>query len=198
LRYVFAADTVSERKYDLRLHQNPTRARLEVHIEDHPSDRLPELFRPRPDQMGMRILPLYQLAMALGLLQAQHDPATNKQRWLLETFDKNSLPEHHFYPNEVPSLLVASTDTTVLPVGDLQEVLNSATEEQVFYLEKAVNPVIKSEPYRLATNRENLKDKLREQLEIGLKHRGNHVEDGFYIKLRESTQHAIALIDSPV
>jgi len=185
-------------KYDLRLHLNPTRARLEVHIEDHPTDRLPELFRPRPDQMGKRILPLYQLAMALDLVKAQHDPATNKQRWLLETWDANGLPEHHFYPDEVLSLLVASPDTNILPTGELQEVLNSATEEQVFYLEKAVKPIIKSEYYLVANNRDTFKSKLREQLDIVLKHRGNNVEDSFYSKLRESTQSTIALIDSPV
>jgi len=68
----------------------------------------------------------------------------------------------------------------------------------VFYLEKAVKPIIKSEYYLVANNRDTFKSKLREQLDIVLKHRGNNVEDSFYSKLRESTQSTIALIDSPV
>jgi len=195
LRYLQPVQFLKE-KYDLRLQQNPSRARLEVHIEDHPADRLPELFRPRPDQMGNRILPLYQLAIALELLQAQHDQATNKQRWRLETLDADSLSEYHFYPDDVLSLLVATSDVGVLSAGVLQEALNSATEEQVFYLEKAVYPVIKSELYKTATNREALKAKLRDQLGIVLTHRSNNVEDPVYIKLRESTKNAIALIES--
>ncbi|TSA40739.1 MAG: hypothetical protein D4R63_05145 [Methylococcaceae bacterium] len=196
LRFLQPVQFLKE-KYDLRLQQNPTRARLEVHIEDHPADRLPELFRPRPDQMGNRILPLYQLALALALLQVLHDPATNKQRWRLETLDSDGLPEYHFYPNDVLALFTVTADNDVIAVGVLQEAVNSATEEQVFYLEKAVNPIIKSEHYKLASNRETLKVKLREQLGMVLTHRGNNVEDAFYIKLRESTKNAISLIDSP-
>ena len=197
LRFLQPVQFLKE-KYDLRSQHNPARARLEVHIEDHPADRLPELFRPRPDQMGNRILPLYQSAIALELLQAQHDPATNKQRWRLETLDADGLPEYHFYPHDVLSLLVATSDGRVLPTGELEKALNSATEDQVFYLEKAVNPIIKSEHYKAATNRETLKVKLREQLGVVLTHRGNNVEDVFYAKLRESTKNAIALIDSSV
>ncbi len=197
LRFLQPVQFLKE-KYDLRLQQNPARARLEVHIEDHPADRLPELFRPRPDQMGNRILPLYQIAMALELLLAQHDPATNKQRWRLETLDADGLPEYHFYPHDVLSLLVACNDTTVLTAGVLQDALNSATEDQVFYLEKAVMPLIKSEQYKVAIQRDALKTKLREQLGMVLTHRGNNVEDVFYTKLRESTKSAIALIDSAV
>ncbi|MDO9105802.1 MAG: tubulin-like doman-containing protein [Methylovulum sp.] len=197
LRFLQPVQFLKE-KYDLRLQQNLMRARLEVHIEDHPADRLPDLFRTRPDQIGNRILPLYQLALALGLLQAQQDPATNKQRWRLETLDSDGLPEYHFYPDEVLSLLVPASNTNLIPVGVLQVAVNSATEEQVFYLEKAVNPLIKSEHYKVANNRETLKVKLREQLTIVLTHRGDNVEDVFYIKLRESTKNAIALIDSSV
>ena len=195
LRFLQPVQFLKE-KYDLRLQQNPSRARLEVHIEDHPADRLPELFRPRPDQMGNRILPLYQLAIALELLQAQHDQATNKQRWRLETLDADSISEYHFYPDDVLSLLEATSDVGVLSAGVLEEALNSATEEQVFYLEKAVYPVIKSELYKAATNREALKAKLRDQLGVVLTHRSNNVEDAVYIKLRESTKNAIALIES--
>ena len=184
-------------KYDLRLHLNPARARLEVHIEDHPTDRLPDLFRPQPDQMGTRILPLYQLSMALDLLQARHNPANNKQDWQLETLDADGLPEHHFYPNEVLSLLVEMPEISVLSVAELQDVINSTTEEQIVYLEKAVNPIIMSESYQMATHRENLKIKLREQLAVALKNRRGNVGDAFYIKLHESTKNAFALIDRP-
>jgi len=144
--------------------------------------------------MGNRILPLYQLAIALGLLIGQIDAATNKQRWRLETIDSDGLPEYHFYPDEIISLLVAS-DSPVLQTSTLHDALNGSTEDQLFYLEKAVNPVIKSELYHTATNRDSLKVKLREQLGIALAHRDNNVEDVFYIKLRESSKNAIAMID---
>ncbi len=194
LRFLQPVQFLKE-KYDLRLQQNPARAKLEVHIEDHPADRLPELFRPRPDQMGNRILPLYQLAIGLDLLKGQLDAATNKQRWRLETIDSDGLPEYHFYPNEVVSLLVASNDGTSISSGALQDALNGATEDQVFYLEKSVNPIIKSEIYQTATARDGLKAKLREQLGVVLSHRDNNAEDAFYLKLRESTKTSIGMID---
>lgn len=197
LRFLQPVQFLKE-KYDLRLQQNPARAKLEVHIEDHPADRLPELFRPRPDQMGNRILPLYQLAIGLDLLKVQLDSATNKQRWRLETIDSDGLPEYHFYPNEIVSLLVMSEDVSSMASSALQDSLNSATEDQVFYLEKAVNPIIKSEIYQTATARDGLKAKLRDQLGIALSHRDNNAEDVFYIKLRESTKTSIGMIEGLV
>jgi hypothetical protein len=145
--------------------------------------------------MGNRILPLYQLAIGLDLLKVQLDSATNKQRWRLETIDSDGLPEYHFYPNEVVSLLVTSENGNSMTSSALQDALNGATEDQVFYLEKAVNPIIKSEIYQTATTRDGLKAKLREQLGIVLSHRDNNAEDVFYLKLRESTKTAIAMID---
>ena len=194
LRFLQPVQFLKE-KYDLRLQQNPARAKLEVHIEDHPADRLPELYRPRPDQMGNRILPLYQLAIGLDLLQLQLDTATNKQRWRLETIDLDGLPEYHFYPNEVVSLLVKSNDGNSVSSAVLQDVLKGATEDQVFYLEKAVNLILKSEIYEVANARDALKAKLRDQLGIVLSNRDNNAEDAFYIKLRESTKTSIAMID---
>jgi len=185
-------------KYDLRLQQNPARARLEVHIEDHPATRLPELFRPRPDQMGNTILPLYQLAKALELLQPQEDTATNKRRWRLETRDADNLPEYHFYPNEIVALLDSGPEVETLSAANLQDVLNSATEEQVFYLEKALHPLLKSDHYKIAANREALKAILRLQLSTVLSHRAHNVEDIFYGKLRDSTKSAMAFIDNPL
>lgn len=193
LRFLQPVQFLKER-YDLRLQQNPSRAKLEVHIEDHPVDRLPELFRPRPDQMGNRVLPLYQLATALELLRPLQDAATNKQKWRLETIDSYGLPEYHFYPNEIVSLISHSAE--VLSTSVLQDALNGATEEQISYLEKAVNPVIKSESYKLATTRDNLKVKLRAQLGVALSNRNNDAEDAVYLKLRESTKSLMALIDN--
>ena len=195
LRYLQPVQFLKE-KYDLRMQQNPARVRLEVHIEDHSSDRLPDLFRPRPDQMASRILPLYQLACALDVLQAQTDPVTNRQRWRLETLDADNLPEYHFYPDDIPSLFSPTHGLAAVSSGTLNEAINKATETQVFYLEKAINPIIKSEQYKLADAREALKSKLREQLAMVLTHRGNNVEDAFYIKTKESTKNAFTLIDS--
>lgn len=196
LRFLQPVQFLKE-KYDVRLQQNPARARLEVHIEDHSPDRLPELFRPRPDQMGNRILPLYQFAVALSLLQAQHDAITNRQRWRLETLDTDGLPEYHFYSDDVLSLLMpVSNDSGLQPTASILDAINSATEEQVSFLEKAIFPVIKSDYYKPVTNRDSLKTKLREQLGVVLSHRGNNVEDPIYAKLRESTKNAIAQLDS--
>lgn len=194
LRYLQPVQFLRE-KYDLRLQQNPARVRLEVHIEDHSFDRLPDLFRPRPDQMASRILPLYQLAFSLDVLQGQTDPVTNRKRWRLETLDSDNLPEYHFYPDDILSYFTLSPSLSSTSSNVLTDALNSATETQVYYLEKAINPIIKSEHYRLSHVRDSLKSKLREQLGVVLTNRGDNVEDLFYVKIKESTKTAFSLID---
>ena len=199
LRYLQPVQFLKE-KYDLRLQQNPARAKLEVHIEDHPANRLPELFRSRPGEIGDRILPWYQLAIGLDLFELIHNHETNKKEWNITYIkpckeNETPIPKITDYPYEFVSFLVESNVDSSISNVELQKVLNSTTEDKVFNLEEAVNQILKSEAYKKAIARDALKAKLVAQLNLVLSKRNKNSKDIFYIKLEESTKTSIALID---
>ena len=196
-------------KYDLRLQKNPANAKLEVHIEDHFADRLPDLFLPTLEQMGDRILPWYQLAICLDLFELIHIDETNKNVWNIEYIvpdekGKVRLPEKDGkqvdkdtepYPYELVSFLVESIDGNSFTNAELQEVLENSTEDEIFFLQKTVNQNLESETYKRAIKRDALKEKLVAQKNLVLSKRNKNSKDAFYMKLEESTKTAIAMID---
>lgn len=195
LRYLQPVQFLRE-KYDQRILQNPSRVKLEVHIEDHPEGRLPDLYRPRSDQMGKQILPWYQLAVACALLTRQIPGDTNRTIWCLETKDVNNLPEYHYYPDELVTLLGDDECSQDLSSSQLLDILYAASDEQCAYLEKAVVTELSTQSYQLASQRETLKLKLHAQLKRVLLQRNSNTQDAFYMLLLESSKTALNRIDA--
>ena len=163
-------------------------------------NRLPELFRSRPGEIGDRILPWYQLAIGLDLFELIHNHETNKKEWNITYIkpckeNETPIPKITDYPYEFVSFLVESNVDSSISNVELQKVLNSTTEDKVFNLEEAVNQILKSEAYKKAIARDALKAKLVAQLNLVLSKRNKNSKDIFYIKLEESTKTSIALID---
>jgi hypothetical protein len=184
-------------RYDFRLSRGSReRAMLEVHIEDH-NPPLPSLFRPPAGQPGDLLLPLLQLASAVELFRKEINPQTGQAERVLEVLDRQGLPQQYYYPDELVSLLA-------LPAGPMQEIaaiktiLHRVGEAEVEVLEEAVGSALGTEKYRLLTERETLKQQLREQLNAVRANRNDSTRDEIYLKFRDSTATALARVDALV
>jgi hypothetical protein len=193
LRWLQPVGFLKER-YDFRLSRGSReRAVLEVHIEDH-DPPLPPLFRPPAGQPGDLLLPLLQLAAALGLFRKEINPQTGQAERVLEVLDRQGLPQQHYYPDELVSLLALPAKAAQESAA-LKAILHRVGEAEVEVLEGAVGSTLRAEKYRLLTERETLKQQLREQLNAVRANRNNSTRDEIYLKFRDSTATALARVD---
>jgi hypothetical protein len=194
LRWLQPVKFLKER-YDFRLAQGSReRAILEVHIEDHQPE-LPSVFRPPAGQPGEQIIPLLQLTVALGLLRREANRQTGGYERVLEIRDPLGLPREYYYPDAVASLLELPAQPAK-DVADLKAILRSTTEEQVEILEDSVTTALAAEKYRLSTEREALKQTLREQVDAVRQNRDNSTRDEIYLKFRDGTAEAMKRVDT--
>jgi len=163
LRFLQPVHDLKE-KYDFRLAQGSReRALLEVHIEDY-KPGLPSLLRPPPGQAGKQILPMLQLAVALGLLRRDQNRQSSQWERLLEVLDEYGIPQAHVYRDEIVALLESPKPPLMLEVGKVQELLRTTTEAQLEILQDAVEAALGKETYRMATARQALVKALQQQI----------------------------------
>ncbi|BBL73340.1 tubulin-like doman-containing protein [Methylomagnum ishizawai] len=189
LRYLEPVWQLKER-YDYRLNVGSReRALLEVHIEDH-QPALPGLFRPAPGEAGKRVLPALQIAAALGVFEQTYNDATGQQERKLKLLDADGRPRFFYYPDVLLGLFDApprpATETAVLSA-----LIGQLTQEQSEAVEKRVRDALAAEQYRIATAREELKQKLLAQLENVQRNRNHNERDPIYLKMDEACGAAI-------
>lgn len=195
LRFLQPVHDLKE-KYDGRLAQGSReRALLEVQIEDHKPE-LPSLLRPPPGQPGKQILPLLQLATALGLFSRGQNRQTGQWERILELLDEYGIPQAHVYQDELVTLLESPKQATTLEVGKLQELLRVTTEAQLEILQDAVEAALNQEAYRIATARQVLVQALQQQILAVRDNRDGNIHDPIYHEFKESTRIAIERVNS--
>ena len=195
LRFLQPVHDLKE-KYDGRLAQGSReRALLEVQIEDHKPE-LPSLLRPPPGQPGKQILPLLQLATALGLFSRGQNRQTGQWERILELLDEYGIPQAHVYQDELVTLLESPKQATTLEVGKLQELLRVTTEAQLEILQDAVEAALNKEAYRIATARQVLVQALQQQILAVRDNRDGNIHDPIYHEFKESTRIAIERVNS--
>lgn len=195
LRFLQPVHELKE-KYDYRLAQGaPERALLEVHIEDH-KPPLPALLRPPPGQSGQQVLPLLQLAQALGLLRRSQNRQSGQWERILEVLDAYGVPQAHLYPDEAVALLETPRQAALLEAGKIQEALRMTTEAELEILQEAVDAALAQEQYRQALARQTLVQALQQQILTVRDNRDGNIHDPVYQAFQESTRVAIGRVNS--
>ena len=195
LRYLQPVHELKE-KYEYRLVQGSReRALLEVQIEDHKPD-LPSLLRPPPGQPGKQILPLLQLASALNLFSRGLNQHTGQWERILEVLDEYGIPQAHTYRDELVCLLELPKQATVLEVGKIQELLRTTTEAQLEVLQDAIDKALSKETYRVASARQDLVQKLQQQILAVRDNRDGNIHDPIFHEFKESTRMAIERVNA--
>ena len=195
LRFLQPVHELKE-QYDRRLTQGlRERALLEVHIEDH-KPSLPSLLRPPPGQPGKQILPLLQLSNALGLFSRAQNQQTGQWERIIELMDDYGIPQSYVYADELVSLLESPTQTSLLEIGKLQDLLRMTTEVQVELLQEAIDTALRKETYRLATARNALIQSLQQQILAVRDNRDGNIHDPIYNEFKEATRFAIERVNS--
>jgi hypothetical protein len=194
LRYLEPVWYLKER-YDQRLALGPReRALLEVHTEDHRPE-LPTLFRPAPGEAGKRLLPALHIAAALNLFEKTHNENTGLNERKLKLQDADGRPRFFYFPDALLSLF-DSPPQPAAEVAAVNALIERLTLEQSEALERRVQLELSAEKYRIATAREELRQKLLEQLETVQKNRNNNERDPIYQKMDESCGVAIQRVMS--
>ncbi|UOG91342.1 MAG: tubulin-like doman-containing protein [Candidatus Thiothrix sulfatifontis] len=195
LRFLQPVHDLKE-KYDFRLAQGMReRALLEVHVEDHKPE-LPSLLRPPPGQPGKQILPVLQLAVALGLLRRDQNRQSGQWERILEVLDEYGIPQEHVYRDELVALLESPKQVAALDVGKIQELQRATTEAQLEVLQDAVETELSKEKYRIASTRQVLVQSIQQQILAVRDNRDGNIHDPIYHEFRASTQTAIERVNS--
>lgn len=195
LRFLQPVHDLKE-KYEYRLAQGlRERALLEVNIEDHKPD-LPSLLRPPPGQPGKQILPLLQLANALNLFSRGQSRQTGQWERILEVLDEYGIPQAHIYRDELVCLLETPKQPTVLEIGKTQELLRATSEAQLEILQDAVDVELSKETYRIASARQDLVQKLQQQILAVRENRDGNIHDPILHEFKDSTRIAIERVNA--
>lgn len=196
LRYLQPIHTL-KRKYDFRLTQGSReRAILELHIEDHHPD-LPSLLRPPPGEAGNKVIPLLSLATTLELMNCERNPMSGENEYVISIPNEHGTDQEHFYSEKLVSIMMLHTSQPkVLESSEVRRLLLSVTDTDVEALQTAIDIELKKDKYRLADNRNELKNKLRLLPNLIKQNRGNSSRDEIYIQFKNSVDDAIRRVDT--
>lgn len=190
LRYLEPVWYLKER-YDHRLSVGPRdRALLEVHIEDHRPE-LPSVFRPAPGEAGKRLLPILQIATALGLFEQVHNESSGQEERRLRLRDSDGRPRFYYFPDPLLALFEQSQRRPALGATEFDSIIDRLTQEQCEAVERRVDEELLSEKFRNASARQGLKQTLLDQLDTTRQNRNNNERDRVYMRIDEACGVAI-------